>query len=269
MRTGAFHLDTDHTTRAWLATACFMLAMIVAITPAYFLDGRTLWDVSVWNKPLKFCIALMIHFATLAVLAQQLAPRRRAGPVLSVFVWLSVAAALFEIIYIAIQAARGRHSHFNFETSFEATMYTAMGAGALLLILAPFVLGVLLAFQRDGDKSGLRLGAVIGLLLAPILTLVVAGYMSSANYSHWVGDAVSDAGGVPLFGWSRDVGDLRPAHFLATHAMQILPVVGLVADRFVGKFARGVIALAAVALVAGATLLFIQALAGEPVWPRG
>lgn len=264
-----FSLDTDHTTRAWFATAAFMFAMIVAIAPAYVADSRTLWEVSVWSKPLKFCLALLIHFATLGVLAQQLEPRRRTGPVLNVFVWLSVAAALFEIIYIVIQAARGRHSHFNFETSLEATMYTAMGVGALLLVIAPFVLGVLLAAQRDGDKSGLRMGSVAGLLLAPILTLIFAGYMSSVNYSHWVGEAVSDAGGVPLFGWSRDVGDLRPAHFLGTHAMQILPIIGLAADRLAPKLARAAVALAAAVIAVVAALLFMQALSGAPFWPRG
>jgi hypothetical protein len=264
----SFHLDTDHTTRAWTATAAFMLAAMIAIAPAAILDTRTLWEVSVWHKPLKFCMALLIHFATLAILAQALTPRRRTGVLLSVFVWLSVAAALFEIVYIIIQAARGRHSHFNFETAFEANMYTAMGAGALLLVLAPFVLGVLLATQRDGDRSGFRLGAVIGLIIAPILTLAFAGYMSSVNYSHWVGEATSDAGGVPLFGWSREVGDLRPAHFVSTHAMQILPLVGLGADRLARPAARPVVLIASAVLASVAALLFFQALSGAPLWPK-
>lgn len=264
----SFRLDTDHTTRAWFATAAFMLAAIVAIAPAAILDTRTLWEVSVWSKPLKFSMALLIHFATLAILAQALAPRRRSGIVLSPFVWLSVAAGLFEIVYIIIQAARARHSHFNFETPFEINMYMAMGAGALLLVLAPFVLGILLAFQRDGDKSGFRLGAVIGLLIAPALTIVFGGYMSSVNYSHWVGASTSDAGGIFLFGWSRDVGDLRPAHFVATHAMQALPLVGLAADRLFRGFARPAVFVAAAANAGLATLLFLQALSGVPMWPR-
>lgn len=263
----SFRLDTDHTTRAWVAMAAFMLAMIVVMAPAYVLDPRTLWEVSVWQKPLKFCMALIIHFATLAVLAQGLDRRARAGPLLTPFVWLSVAAGLFEIVYIAIQAARGRHSHFNFDTAFEADMYTAMGAGALLLVLAPFVLGAMLGLRRDGDRSGFRLGAVIGLLIAPLLTIAFAGYMSAVNYSHWVGEASSDAGGVPLFGWSREVGDLRPAHFVATHAMQILPLVGLAADALARPLARPVVVVAAVAVAGLSAALFAQALSGAPVWP--
>lgn len=263
----AFRLDTDRTTYAWLATAGLMIAFAVAVAPAALIDERTLWEVNVWHKPLKFCTALIVHFVTLALLAQLLAPKKRAGATMTVMVWLSVAAAAMEMAYIIVQAARGRHSHFNFDTPFEATMYAVMGAGALLLVIAPFVLGVFLAMQRDGDRSGLKLGAIIGLLLAPVLTIVFAGYMSSVVYSHWIGEAASDAGGVPVFGWSREVGDLRPAHFVATHLMQFLPLAGLAADRLIPRAARPAVAVAALLLAGLAAALFAQALAGKPVWP--
>lgn len=260
-----FPLDDDHTTRAWLATVWFMFAMLIMTVPAMLLDERTLWEISVWWKPLKFELALMIHFATLAILAQQLPVQKRAGLVMTGAVWASVAAALMEIVYITIQAARGRHSHFNFDTPFESAMYAVMGAGALLLVLAPLIMGVFIALLRDGDKSGFRLGAVLGLIIGPILTIIFAGYMSSINASHWVGEATSDAGGVPLFGWSRDVGDLRPPHFFATHAIQILPLAGLAADRLTPGRARSLVVAAAVINTGIAVYLFWLALQGKPV----
>ena len=260
-----FTLDDDHTTRTWLAIVWFMFAAFMITAPAYAIDPRTLWDVSVWSKPMKFELAMMVHFATLAVLAQQLPRANRTGFIMTPVVWASAAAALFEIAYITIQAARGRHSHFNFDTDFENLMYGLMGLGALLLILAAFVLGLKLAFQRDGDRSGFRLGAVLGLILSPIMTLIVAGYMSMSG-SHWVGNAVSDANGVPLFGWSLKVGDLRPSHFVALHAMQILPVFGLAADRLAPAAARAFVIVAAIATIAVTALLFMQALGGRPLY---
>ncbi len=260
-----FSFDDDHTTRAWLATVWFMFAALIATAPAYALDTRTLWDVSVWSKPLKFDLSMMVHFATLAILAQQLARPKRTGIIMTGVVWASIGGALFEIVYMTIQAARGRQSHFNFDTEFESLMYALMGLGALLLILAPFVLGAYLAFQRDGNKSGFRFGAVIGLLISPILTLTVAGYMSMSG-SHWVGDGVSDANGVPFFGWSLTVGDLRPSHFVALHAMQALPILGLLVDKVMPPLARPAVIAGAVVTIALTIWLFMQALGGNPLY---
>jgi hypothetical protein len=82
--------------------------------------------------------------------------------------------------------------------------------------------------------------------------------------SHWVGGTASDAGGLWLMGWSRDGGDLRVAHFFATHAMHVVPLCALICMSIVGREARTpvhVISLAYVGLVA---LTFVQALMGRP-----
>jgi hypothetical protein len=99
------------------------------------------------------------------------------------------------------------------------------------------------------------------------LTLIVAGYMSSGT-GHWVGGDMSDAQGAPLMGWARDGGDLRVAHFFATHAMHFVPAFGLAAAAFLpGRSARNAVWLFA-ALYAGlVALAFAQALAGMPFLP--
>lgn len=261
-------LGKDEATRAWLAAGCFMLAVTLALAPAAMLDPRTLEGVNVWTKPLKFSTSLALHFATLALLLQLVSAAARGGRMLVRFVRISVAAALFEIVYIVFQALRGRPSHFNFDTGFETGMYALMGIGATLLVVAPFVLGLVLLRQRDGDRSGLKLGAVLGLLAAPVLTFLVTAYMSGVVYSRWVGVAPPHAAGMPVLGWSREVGDLRPSHFVALHAVQFLPFAGWLGDSFAPVHARAVVWAATALTVVATVALFVQALAGQPLWPR-
>jgi hypothetical protein len=94
--------------------------------------------------------------------------------------------------------------------------------------------------------------------------VIVAGYMSGTG-SHFVGGAHSDAGGLAPMGWARDGGDLRVAHFFATHAMHFIPVFGLVASRMLptghGRIAVFAFTGLFIALVGHA---FIEALSGRP-----
>ncbi len=260
-------LDADPAIRQWLLAAWFMMAVTLVLVPPAMVDGRTLDGVGVWVKPLKFAIALALHFATLALLARFLSPQRRQSRGFARLVAWSVGFALFEMAYLSFQAARARHSHFNFDTGFETGMYALMGVGATLLTVVPFIMGVWLLRQADDDNSGARLGALLGLLVAPVLTLVVTGYMSSVAYSHSVGVAAGGDVGMPVVGWSRVTGDLRPSHFLALHALQILPAAGFVADRVAPRHARALVWATAALLVLATAALFVQALLGLPLWP--
>jgi len=67
-------------------------------------------------------------------------------------------------------------------------------------------------------------------IAAAILTLAV-GFTLGGMGSHWIGGDQTDATGLPLFGWSTTGGDLRPAHFVGLHIMQILPITALTGSR--------------------------------------
>jgi len=84
--------------------------------------------------------------------------------------------------------------------------------------------------------------------------------------SPWIGSVPLDKGGVPVFGWSREVGDLRVSHFFATHLMQVLPAIGWLADRGTARPVR-IVALASLIGVAVVAATFIQALSGQPLIP--
>jgi hypothetical protein len=255
----------DTVTRNLVWAAAFMAACLILIVPVGAVDGRLLQGVNVWEKPFKFAVSLTIHFATLAVLVQLLPLAVRQGWTLRIATAAAVAAGAFEILYIALQAMRGRRSHFNFETNIEIILYQAMGIGAILLVLLPLVMGILILRRTPDDGSATRVAAGWGMIASAVLTFFVAGYMSVSG-GHWVGPSSSDATGLPLLGWSREVGDLRAPHFVATHIMQGLPLLGWLIDR-TGLGGRWLVYAALAASVILCGILFGQALAGAPLIP--
>lgn len=245
---------------AWIGVA-LMLVLLPATLVLLSLDPRLLNNISIWAKPVKFQLSLALYFATLGLLVRLLAPAARQDWKLRLGFLLALLAALFEILYITLQAARGRGSHFNLETPLEATLYQLMGVGAVVIVLVAAQLGI--AIHRHAGAAtgpGLRLGATLGLVLGALATLVTAGVLGGGNI------ATPDqlVNGLPLFGWSQSGGDLRVPHFFATHLMQALPLLGLIADRFWPRRAQPLVwggALLGLALVAGT---FLQAMAGRP-----
>lgn len=254
----------DYVSRAFLAAGMFAFAGLFATAPVLLFDDRLLNGVAIWWKPLKFWLAIGVHFLSLAALAQLLDPRARKAIVLKSFAFLAVASALLENLYITIQSARGRASHFNFETTFEAKMYGVMGVGALLLVGVALVLGIYIARSREPISPGLKAGASLGLIVGPILTIAFAGFMSVYGAHFYAApEGASDAGGIPLFGWSTRYADLRPAHFFALHMIQFGPVFGLIADRIAPAGARVIATVLTLAVGAVSAALFAVAMSGH------
>jgi len=82
---------------------------------------------------------------------------------------------------------------------------------------------------------------------------------------HFVGTPADWDTGLPLMGWSRSVGDLRVAHFLATHALHGIPLAGLIAVLTLpDATARRAVLLASAGYAALVVATFVQALAGQP-----
>ncbi|MEO7646684.1 MAG: hypothetical protein ABIV11_00410 [Gemmatimonadaceae bacterium] len=65
--------------------------------------------------------------------------------------------------------------------------------------------------------------------------------------------------------WSRGGGDLRVAHFVGMHALQILPLLGWSLARRGAPAARRWVQFATFAFAALTGLLVVEALAGKPV----
>jgi len=254
--------------RTLWAGALMMVALTLPTLAAHALDPRTLIGVSVWDKPLKFELSIAIHLATLALIVRAMTPQARASGFMRRAALVSSGAAIIEIGYILYQAGRGRASHFNFDTTFEIVMYGVMGVGAVSMVIASLLIGLksrkALAPETGG---GVRWGIVLGLTLGSVFTLIIAGLMSSSVVTepgHWVAGERTDASGLLFFGWSTTGGDLRVPHFFATHLMQALPLLGLIADRTLRQLAVPIVLAGAAFGVVVVVATFAQALMGLP-----
>jgi hypothetical protein len=251
---------TKSAKQLWLLAAISGAMMVLGLIWAIF-EGRSYQDALVWVKPVKFALSLAIYFATLALVAARLS---KEGLVLRGAVWVAAAAFWFEMIYITLQAAQAQGSHYNVGDLFHSILYAIMGVGAISLTLSIAIIGWL-ALRDDAAKmsADLRFGVGIGFLMAFGLTMVTAATLSSMP-GHFVGIPPEGAAVIPFLGWSASVGDLRPSHFLALHAMQVIPLVALWAQG--RRSARALIITASVSYGALTMTLYVQALMGLPIW---
>jgi hypothetical protein len=209
----------------WIGLA--LLLMSIPTLALIQLDGRQLQGVSVWLKPFKFQLSTGVYLLTLALCMAWLPTAALRTKTARYVVWAAVMAGLFEVGYITWQGSQGLASHFNTATPFLATMYTLMGVGAVVLASASLALGVLISRSAYDLQPALKLAVVLGLVLTFLIGTGFGGYLSAQRAGHWVGGALSDSGGLPLFKWSRSGGDLRVAHFFGIHAMHFIPAFAL------------------------------------------
>jgi hypothetical protein len=244
------------------------LCLVVLMAPTLFamaLDQRTFLDINVWIKPFKFQVALTIYLVTLAWFAGWLPASFAASRWHRIFSTIVVLAITAEMIWILGAAALGVASHFNDSSPLAIGLYATMGVLAVVLSSGALVYGVVILRDHHSRPDPVfRLSVGIGLIATFVLTVAVAGYMSGSG-SHFVGGVHSDAGGLSPMGWARDGGDLRVAHFFATHAMHFIPVFGFIASRLLpaGQGRAAVFAFAGLFVgLVGHT--FAEALSGRP-----
>ncbi len=193
----------------------FALGSAVALV-LILVDQRMLLGASVWVKPLKFQLSLAVFLASFGgILLYWQHPWAQA------FAKHASWVALLEVAIISLQAGRGVPSHFNNDGIFNSVLYQLMGIAiayntVLLLIVwySSLKKPALFALQRLW-LSAIRLGLGASLIGSGI------GAAIAPRTGHTIGAA--DGGpGLPLVGWSVVAGDLRVAHFLGLHGLQLM-----------------------------------------------
>ncbi|MDY7230527.1 hypothetical protein [Hyalangium rubrum] len=269
--------------RAWALSPVLTVSTVLMLLGAAFttagliLDTRQLLGEPIWLKPTKFYVSLAIYNATVLYFLGFLSERRRfvrgVGAILAT-------CGVLEMVAITLQAARGVRSHFNIATLFDNVVFAVMGIAILVLWVTMMVLAYALLRAKLADRplaSALRVGLVVGILGAGLgyfmttpraeqIESMKAGQVVESG-SHTFGG--KDGGpGLPLVGWSTTAGDMRPAHFLGLHGMQVLPFLAVLLARRRSRSESLRLALVRAAGVAylGLTLaLAVQALRGMPL----
>lgn len=201
-----------------LSALLIWAAMLPALI-AWGLDERTVHEVNVWVKPLKFMASIGLFWLCTAWFIGLLEDRQRRHPAVRGLVAVALGTGLFEIVYITLQAALGQASHFNFSSPFHQVMYTLMGLGALALTATQPVLAWRIARHGRTDLPPVwRTSVVLGLTLTFVLGAGAGGLLGSVQ--------PPSGAGLPVVGWHLGGGDLRPAHFVGMHAQQFIPFVG-------------------------------------------
>ena len=200
-------------------------AGLLAAAIAFAFDTRLILGINPWIKPIKFLSSIAIFLWTMAWFMAEADARHRRR--LAIIRWTMVLAMVGEIVAISMQAARGTTSHFNIQTPFDARVFDAMG---LMIVANTMAAAWFLTTLRPvtSDRAGYLWGIRAGLAVFALGSL--EGFMMVAHMGHAVPGPDGGAG-LPFVNWSTTGGDLRIAHFLGLHALQVLPLVGAVADR--------------------------------------
>lgn len=247
------------------AAAFAMLALAVPTTLAWLIDTRQFHGVDTWIKPLKFEISVAFYLLTLALFLPLASDRFRASWLGRYMVWPVIVPIVLEVLYIAWRASRVEASHYNRDDWIGIALYALMGIGAVMFTIAPGFLAYGLS-RRDAAPMPevVRWSLVVGLALTCVFGLASGAILSSSASGHYVGIVPEAHRTMPFFGWSLTIGDLRIAHFLGLHALQIVPAIGValwLASRQskAGLVALGTVSAAYAAITATALVAALQA----------
>jgi hypothetical protein len=271
--------------RALILTAWLSLVGALFAAALLGLDPRVLAGEPLWLKPFKFFVSVVILAVTLEwILA-------RGGDALpAVDRWRRIIAwgSAFELLVIVGQAARGEKSHFNFATPLDGSVFVVMGLVISLVVIGA-VRAVFLATRSRSrlsrsERAAARVGIVVlalagfsgNLMSRPTpsqLATMQAGALSPRIGSHFVGSEEGATRTAPMVGWSLESGDLRVAHFLGLHILQVLLAVTFVMrrrglDLEAPQRARTVTVLG-VTLAFGVALTLVEALLGRTAFDPG
>jgi hypothetical protein len=232
----------------------FNLAVAIVCLVLMPFEETQILGVNRWLKPFKFYSSVGIMVLTMGWLLYYLNNPKK----VKTYSWLIVITMFFENGLIITQAIRKTTSHFNNTSILNGIVFNIMGG--LILVFTITAILICISFFKQKQFSipaayvwGIRLGLLFFVFFS------LEGGLMVGLLSHTIGGP--DGGpGLPLVNWSTRYGDLRIAHFLGLHSLQVLPLFG----NYIAKTKKQTITFSIVYFIIVA-VLFLQAMKGIPL----
>ncbi|MCC5944716.1 MAG: hypothetical protein JJT94_07250 [Bernardetiaceae bacterium] len=211
------------------------------------------YQVNAWYKPFKFAFSTFLFAWAMAWYIHYL-PNFNTD----LFNWAVILLLGFEIIYITIMASEGKISHYNVSSPFYALMFSLMALAATLVTLYTAYIGILF-FTQDFPHLPIYYVWAIRLSILIFVIFAFEGFLMGNQMSHSIG-LENDNSNLLILGWSKIAGDLRVAHFIGMHALQVLPFVSY-------YFLKNTKITIIISVLYGLLAIFtlVQALCGKPL----
>jgi hypothetical protein len=198
---------------------CFNLAIAALCLVLTWLSPITVRGANTWFKPFKFGLSIAVFSFTMGWYTYEL----HAPAIVSFYSWATIALLGFEVLYITLQAGKGQLSHYNGSTPVYKFLAIFMGVAAALVTLFTAYIGVLFL---NAPLPNLPQYYVLSIRMGIFLFVFFAfqGATMGARSTHTIGGAEGGPA-LPVLNWSTRHGDLRIAHFIGMHALQVLPLL--------------------------------------------
>lgn len=206
--------------RPLFLVGCFFLFCFILFLGFSQIDTRQVAGVNTWIKPSKFALSGVIFVWTIAWILSYFEAYPLHQKIISWGIFISF---LSELLLIFLQAGRAVPSHYNTSTPFNAVIFGLMGFFVMMITLFSVLLLVeVIVLKKLTLSMDMKWAIALGLLLMLLASWV--GTQMIAQTQHTVG-AVDGGKGLFYLNWSTVAGDLRIAHFIGVHALQVLPLI--------------------------------------------
>jgi hypothetical protein len=262
-----FFRELDASDRVLSRLGWALLLAVPVFAALAFLSPGTLAlnPVNPWIKPIKFSMSFSTFASTISLLLMALQiPRWQ----LMLARRVIAASVALEILSLGAQAWRTGHPVTGYSL-LDSSL--AQITNSMVMVNTVIVCWMLALFCMNRVRTELVDGPMVSAIRYSIVIFLagnaIGGYML-ARGSHTVG--VNDGGpGLPFVNWSVIGGDLRIAHFIAIHAIQIVPLFAYILTQMapIPAIRHRRIAIAALAMAVSVAVggTFVQAALGHPL----